>query len=483
MSPESLSPSRLAAFDRCPRRLWLMMNRPDAALEERDAAGQQANAQAVSAEAQRQAHDGVAIDPGSSRSAALAMTQAAVAASRTIIGARFVHEGVHAVIDILEPERDGWRIIGVRSATKAKPDHLGPLATQAWLAAANGLGVASVRVRHLNRDFTLSQSGDQAGLFADTDVTSSIASLMALQGSRVAAAHALLNGGEPAPVGGDHCHLPKSCRFVEHCQTSLPPGPHWPVTVLPRSAGKPFLRRGINDLTKIPAEHLRSEIDRRVHRATLTGRAEHDAVGAATAMAAWNYPRIWLDFETVSEPLPAWPGCTPYEQVPFQFVADIEAAEGIIARREFLSLDGEDPRRACAEALAALPGDGAVIAWNARFERDVILRLARVFPDLAQALESLAVRVVDLLPVTRDHWYHRDQRGSWSLKAVLPTIAPHLDYATLEVKDGGNAVEAYREAAHSGCSPQRRAAIDSALRGYCGRDVEAMRVIAQRLVG
>jgi hypothetical protein len=459
-----------------------MMNRPAATREDQDAAGQRASAQAVSAEAQRQTPDGVAIDPRLGRSAALAMTQAAVAASRTILGARFVHEGVHAAIDILEPERDGWRIIAVRSATKAKPDHLGPLATQAWVAAANGLSVASLRVRHLNRDFTLSHSGDRAGLFTDTDVTSSIVPLLAQQASRVAAARALLNGGEPAPVGGDHCHFPKPCRFVDHCQTALPPGPRWPVTVLPRGAGKPFLRRGIDDLTEIHADQLRLDIHRRVHRATLTGRVEHDPVGAATAIAAWPFPRIWLDFETVSDAVPVWSGCTPYEQVPFQFVADVEVPDGIIARREFLSLGGEDPRRACAEALAALPTHGAVIAWNARFERDVILRLAGVFPDISRALEGLAARVVDLLPITRDHWYHRDQRGSWSLKAVLPTIAPHLDYATLEVKDGGNAVEAYREASNPGCPPQRRAALDGALRAYCGRDVEAMRVIAQRLI-
>ncbi|MEG3173070.1 hypothetical protein U1708_12690 [Sphingomonas sp. ZB1N12] len=89
---------------------------------------------------------------------------------------------------------------------------------------------------------------------------------------------------------------------------------------------------------------------------------------------------------------------------------------------------------------------------------------------------------MDLLPVTRDHWYHRDQRGSWSIKAVLPTIASLLDYGALEVKDGGDAVEAYRAAVADDCTAARRAALASALRIYCGRDVEAMRVVAAKLV-
>ncbi|KQM36459.1 hypothetical protein ASE59_05060 [Sphingomonas sp. Leaf10] len=251
---------------------------------------------------------------------------------------------------------------------------------------------------------------------------------------------------------------------------------------MPRGAGKRFAEQGMDDLTLIPAEALRSDTDRRIWRASITGAAEHDPAGVAAATRDWSYPRIWLDFETVAHALPAWPGARPYEQVPFQFVADVETADGHVERHEFLSLDGADPRRACADALAALPAQGAVIAWHAVFERGVIDRLASRFPDLAGALYSLADRIVDLLPVARDHWYHRDQRGSWSIKAVLPTIAPELDYAMLEVKAGGDAVEAYLEASAPDCTPDRRIALDRALRVYCGRDVDAMRVIYTRLI-
>ena len=482
MPPDTLSPSRLAAFERCPRQLWLMTFRPDSAGSADDAADRRATAHAIAAEARRQMPDMVMIDPASGRSAASAATGAAIATRQTIAGAQFFHDGVQAIVDILEPDGDGWRIIAVRGSTKAKPDHLAALATQAWVAAANGLRITSVHVRHLDRDFTLDRSGDRGGLFVDTDVTALVAPIVATQGARIGAAKALLTQSEPAAIVGDHCHAPYTCAFTDYCHAGLPAGPYWPVTILPRGAGKAFLRRGIDDLTLVPVEDLRSDTDRRVHRATMTGQVEHDPAGAAQAMAGWSYPRIWLDFETVSDAVPVWPGCSPYEQVPFQFVADVEAANHDIVRHEFLNLSGDDPRRACAEALAALPRTGAVIAWHARFERDVVLRLARAYHDLAAVLDDLAARIVDLLPVTRDHWYHRDQRGSWSIKAVLPTIAPHLDYATLAVRDGGDAVAAYREAVDVASTPARRAELDAALRLYCGRDVEAMRVVAERLI-
>jgi hypothetical protein len=129
------------------------------------------------------------------------------------------------------------------------------------------------------------------------------------------------------------------------------------------------------------------------------------------------------------------------------------------------------------------PVTGAVIGYNASFEKARILELAATFPDLANQLNAIADRIVDLLPVTRTNWYHRDQRGSWSIKAVLPSVAPELDYAGLAVKDGGDAQEAYVEAITIGTSDARRAELDVALREYCGRDTEAMIVLAQRLAG
>ena len=95
----------------------------------------------------------------------------------------------------------------------------------------------------------------------------------------------------------------------------------------------------------------------------------------------------------------------------------------------------------------------------------------------------MAESTVDLLPVTREHWYHRDQRGSWSIKSVLPTIAADLDYAGLEVKDGGMAQDSFLEAIDPATTPERRWALEEALKAYCQRDTWAMVLVARRLTG
>jgi Domain of unknown function(DUF2779) len=266
--------------------------------------------------------------------------------------------------------------------------------------------------------------------------------------------------------------------------SALPSGPEWPVTVLPNGSGKRWRAQGVDDLLAIDPAQLTRVIDRRVYNATLTGEVYHDAEGARAAMEGWAYPRTWLDFETIAFPVPRWDGTRPHQAIPFQFSAHIEQENGDIEHREFLSLDGTDPRRPCAEELVhMIPPTGAVIAYYASFERSRINELASAFADLKDGLRAIADRVVDLLPVTKANWYHRDQRGSWSIKAVLPTVAAELDYAGLEVKDGGSAQKAYREAIAADTDELRRQAIDAALRAYCGRDTKAMIVLASALLG
>ncbi|HEX8415151.1 MAG TPA: DUF2779 domain-containing protein, partial [Sphingomicrobium sp.] len=180
--------------------------------------------------------------------------------------------------------------------------------------------------------------------------------------------------------------------------------------------------------------------------------------------------------------IPRWIGTSPYQQIPFQFSAHIDRGEGGLDHVAFLSLDGNDPREVCAKALARLPDTGAVIAWNAPFERSCLLQLANAVPEHAPALRSLAGRLVDLLPVARRHYYHRDMRGSWSIKAVLPTLAPELSYAALNgAKSGDEAQDNFLEVIHPRTSDARRAVIREGLLDYCERDTFAMVTLLARL--
>lgn len=71
------------------------------------------------------------------------------------------------------------------------------------------------------------------------------------------------------------------------------------------------------------------------------------------------------------------------------------------------------------------------------FEATRLRELGEHFKDLASSLARVRKRIVDLLPLIRDHVYDPDFHGSFSLKSVLPALVPELGYDNLEITDGG----------------------------------------------
>jgi CRISPR/Cas system-associated exonuclease Cas4 (RecB family) len=480
-----LSKSRIAAYERCPRRLWLLVHRPDRAEADGAADVRLAESRYAGIIA-RTLLEGKLVVTETGLATAEAQTRELIAAkTAAIFEATISHDGVLIQADILEHQPDdSWRLIEVKSSTSAKDEHIADVATQLWVLRQSGFEISGAIVRHVNNAFVLAEGGAHEGLFADVDVMARAAPISDARGQVIKFARETLGGSEPTTAMGKHCDQPATCEFHSHCTAQAPPGPEWSVSVLPRGGGNAWLKKGILDLLKVPGDGLTNPVHVIVHRATVTGEPHHDVQGACGAVAAWAYPRAWLDFETIAFAVPRWVGTRPYEQIPFQFSCHLEQEDGSLAHVDFLSLDGSDPRRPCAEALIRLvPASGAVVAYNAPFERSCIIRLAEAFPDLRGALEDLASRVVDLLPVTRDAWYHRDQRGSWSIKAVLPTIAADLCYDDLAVGDGNAAQAAYVEAISPDTLPERREGIATALREYCARDTLAMIVVCRHLCG
>ena len=65
--------------------------------------------------------------------------------------------------------------------------------------------------------------------------------------------------------------------------------------------------------------------------------------------------------------------------------------------------------------------------------------------------------------------------GSWSIKAVIPTVAPELDYKALdEVQEGLGAQRAYIEAIDAQTSAERKEYLGQRLPEYCKYDTLAM---------
>jgi hypothetical protein len=161
----------------------------------------------------------------------------------------------------------------------------------------------------------------------------------------------------------------------------------------------------------------------------------------------------------------------------------VETGPDQVRQAEFLAIESFGDFAAMAETLiAALPDDGPIFAYNASFEFRVMLRLAELVPECADALQSLAQRLFDLLPVTRAAYYHRDMRGSWSIKSVMPTIDPALGYEHLgDVQKGDEAQLAFMALRSGTLSEEKAEVLQSALLKYCRHDTWVMVVLRRFL--
>jgi len=111
--------------------------------------------------------------------------------------------------------------------------------------------------------------------------------------------------------------------------------------------------------------------------------------------------------------------------------------------------------------------------------------MAEILPALAVPLRSIVDRLVDLLPIVRNHVYHPDFGGSFGLKSVLPVLVPELGYDTLPISDGATAsVELERLLFNgNGLAPEAKEQLRSDLRRYCHQDTWGLVRLLERLRG
>ncbi len=477
-----LSKSRIQSGRQCHKRLWLELNQPDqsnwspaaqARLDEGTRFGELA----------RELLGGGLLIAADHLHVREALTETSEQLSRPrseagmIFEAGFSHEDVRVRVDAFRRDEVGDTLIEVKSTTSVKDEHIWDCAIQTWVARGSGRLVGKVLHAHVNSSFIYQRAGHYDGLLKVEDITNQVNELVPEIPGIVETLKAVAAAPVPVITTGDHCGDPYQCPFLDHCRAQEPPGPEFPVSILPR-AGKSLLEhlrgQGWLDVRDVPLTELRNDKHRRVAEVTANG-VPAIAPELFAALAEILYPRHYLDFETISFVVPRWIGTRPFQQVPFQFSCHVESAPGDLTHCAFLDLSGQSPLSSFVEALLQAVGTtGAVVVWNQSFEATRIQELAEMFPQHAGALNNIIERMVDLLPIYRKHYYHPAMMGSWSIKAVLPTIAPDLDYANLEVGDGGAAQGAYLRAISPDVSDGERETLRQALLKYCERDTWAM---------
>jgi hypothetical protein len=314
------------------------------------------------------------------------------------------------------------------------------------------------------------------------DITEDVAELAGGMADMVDDMLETMAGPCPDPDIGRTCDAPYGCPLKTECWAAMP---EHPVTDLYRIGAKAdeLLRSGVTAIADIPADFKLNEKQAIQRTCIECGQPHIDYEGIAAFLETLSYPHYYLDFETFATAIPLFDGTRPYQNIPFQFSLHAVAAEGkALEHRHFLARGGHDPRPEFLAALKAAMGEGGnVVVYNQSFEQGVLKDLAAAFPEYGGWVDDVVSRMVDLIvPFRAFHYYHPAQRGSASLKYVLPALTG-IGYDDLNIGNGQIASLRFMAAAFGGMPEAERAQVFTDLLEYCGQDTEGMVRIIERL--
>ncbi len=473
-----LTKSRHTAGLHCPKRLWLNWHEP-MPYEDPPPGSVLAVGTEIGERAWEVFPGGVCIDePPWAHQEAVARTASLIETGDVpaIFEGAFEHDGVRIRADVLERKTNGhWALHEVKSTTRVKDEHIHDLAVQVHVIRESGLRLDSYGIMHINNAYELAETGiDWPAFFSLADLTDLLDQALSDTPGLIAAHHAILQMARPPEINPSrHCGY---CEYWPACTANKPDDWVFHLPGIRADKLNELQAMGIESIVDIPEDHALTDKQALVRRVLRSGQ-EYISPDLEQALADFGPPAYYLDFETMGPAIPVYPGTRPFQSIPFQWSLHQVDQAGQLSHSEFLASGDQDPRLEFTETLIeALGQTGQPIVVYSSYEKTILNGLADALPDFRKPIEAIIDRLVDLLVVTRNHIYHPDFNGSFSIKAVGPALVPDLGYDKLTgVADGLAASASFAALVSGSLGPdQDPEALRAELIEYCKLDTLAM---------
>ena len=402
---------------------------------------------------------------------------------KPLFEAGILTDNLYSRVDILLPaNEEEWDIVEVKSSTNVKDVHIQDAAYQRYCCTELGLNIRKCYAAIINNQYVKEGEIDPECLFNIHDLTEDVLAIRDYIPNRIEEMFETINKEIcPEMIIGPHCRDPYECPLKE-CWEHLPEGN---VFTLYYSGKKSFnlYDSGIVSIKDIPSSYKLSGKQTIQKEALVTGETHLDREAIQAFLISLEYPLYYMDFETINPAIPLFDGIRPYQHVPFQFsVHVVRDAHSSPEHYSFLAEGTQDPRlNLLKELQKVLGGSGSIITYNKGFEEGILKDLGNAFPECEVWVKQVLSRIVDLLiPFRNFDYYHPNQKGSASLKAVLPAVTGR-GYEELDIADGKLASIQFEKITYSEVSDEERNKVRSDLEKYCSLDTEGMIWIVEKL--
>lgn len=398
-------------------------------------------------------------------------------------------EGLLAIADVItyNEQLKSWALYEIKSTNSVKPEHMSDVAFQRVAFEAAGYKIGKVGVIYLNKDYVRHPEVIAEDFFIIEDITDQVDEILPTIREQVK--DALKKIAEPNEPKNCSCRLKTKSG---HCPTFHylnPDIPEYSVFNISR-IGQKNLSLLVDD-QRYNVHEVGEDIKLTINQRNQVDVAKAqqpmiDHVQIKSALDDLVYPLYFLDYETVSTAIPLYNGCTPFQQIPFQYSLHIlHEPGGELQHYEYLGRDGKNSP--VPELLANLKSQigktGSVIVWYEVFEKGRNAEMAQAYPEYAEFLNNVNDRVYDLMEVfSKQHFVHPGFNGSTSIKAVLPVLAPNHSYKEMDIQNGQNASVRWFDAVTGAVDADQAEQTFDALLKYCCLDTLAMVEIYRYLV-
>lgn len=399
-------------------------------------------------------------------------------------GAPYIYEatfatetGEYCAVDILKNNGDGtWSIVEVKSTTAVHPYHALDVSFQRYVCERAGVKISGCGVLVLDNKYVRCGDLDLQQLFQLNSVDEEMQDMETVE-KEVARLRALLDGAElGVAISKVKCNKFYECGYKYHCWKDVPEYSVFNV-FRGKLADEVYEKYGM-DLKNVPAELYARQLHPGDIETFLDNVELIDRNALNEFISELKYPLYFLDYESIQSAVPMFDNSRAYQQICFQFSLHVQRKPGAeLEHFEYLhDVAGADPRPGLIKKLIASIGkEGSVIVYNKSFEKTANEMMAVDFPEYADELRAINVRVVDLMNPFKDRFLYRPcQMGSYSIKKTLPTFVPDMTYEGMGICNGGQASEEFMEFMLGQQSSEKSEKMMQNLREYCGQDTLAM---------
>lgn len=395
--------------------------------------------------------------------------------NKPLFEAGFMINNLFSRADILEPNKDGWDIIEVKSSTEVKDVNIHDVSFQKYVYELSGLKIKNCYLMYVNNEYVKEGDIEPEKLFNKEDITKEVIKISEGIEDRVKDMLEVINLDEKPEVKiNPNCKDPYECPLKNLCWGYLP---KHNVFELSRGGKKSWnlFEKDILKIEDIPNDFKLSAKQELQKECQVSGKPYISKFAIKEFIDTLKYPIYYFDFETINPCIPLYDGMSPYKRIPFQYSLHIqEEPFGELKHISFLADEKKDPRIAILESMKENLGDkGTILAWNQSFEIGVIKELIGYYPEYEEWGLKIIDRVNDLIiPFRNFSYYSPIQKGSASIKKVLPALTD-LSYEKLDINNGGDACNSYERICTQKVPAKEVKKIREDLEKYCELDTLA----------